>query len=798
MRRITIQKALVTIGILAVAAGFCVCLPFPVLRQANGTSPGVAFSQDLLREQNGQQGGAGPTGIRLSELVTPADGVVSRPIASVSLTEEQKKELGASTGSSLVPALSAPSSLAGKTKNEALPAATTPFPAVSGLANTPMNVKTNTPSAEGAGMVAPLSSAPNALATSSDKTSSQSGVTGKEPSNFPSLPGNNASVLLPGKTDTPAVVSGSKSQTVTEAGSQRIPSAGRVPATPPLSVHPGTSSGNFKSDPGMNLPGTSNDMLKSGNKLPAPSTSVKVGADGPDFVRPTKTNFPGLVPGTGLDSSQSKAKGLAGSVPSTSVAAGKETSPQSPRGMSGQGHPGPAQMEGAQDVSVVLEKIAPQEVQVNREEIFRVIVKNTGKGTAKNIVLRDQVPARSVLVSTTPKSEPAADGVLLWKPFDLGPGEHKEFKYVLVPQEEGELGSVASVTFSAEASARTRSTKPVLRLDVKAPQDIVVGGEFTLEIAISNTGSGTANGVVLLETIPDELFHPGGKVLDNQIKTIAPQETKQLTLTLKGLKPGKAINRLSVTADNGLVEECQTSIMVTSPELQLEIAGAKTRYLDREATFILKIRNPGTAVAKDVRLVAELPQNVEFVRTNNLGEYNKAKHTVCWELVELPQNLPPGQLELVVKPVQPGNGRIVLRGTGQNDLATEVSQDITIDGLPALAYEVRSLTDPVEVGKEALYEVRISNRGTKASTNINMSILIPAEMKIISSEGPTAYRENDKGVTFARLNSLDPKQEAVYRISATCSKPGDHRIKVQVSSDDMELLVKEESTRVYY
>ncbi|MDO5566053.1 MAG: hypothetical protein Q4G59_05305 [Planctomycetia bacterium] len=789
---------------------------FPVLRQANGTPPGTAFSQNALNNQDTssegvrQQSGPGSTGIRLSELVTSSDGVIARPMASVSLTQEQKNESG-----SPLPALSAPSSLTAKKKDEgtpsagASPSAATPFPAVSSLSNAPTNTTTNAPvNTPAPGTVAPLSSAPNNLSPVPDRSSSASRPTIPEQPSFPAITGNNPNTMAPGSI-TPAPASpvpnglGTAGTPLPQNQRPQNQLASPAPPTPPMSIRPETAlpstmpSGNSQPAAAVNLPQTANNAKNTGSTLSGPSNAPTAGT--PDFVRPTKSNFPGLVPGTGLDRVQSKTNNIPGTGPSAKVAGtGSHAAPQAPKGMMGQGRPGPTQMEGAQEACIVLEKIAPKEVQVNREETFGIIVKNTGKGTAKNIVLRDQVPARTVLVSTTPKVEPGRDGELVWKPFDLGPGEQKEFKYVLVPQEEGELGSVASVTFSAEASARTKSTKPVLRLDVKAPQEIVIGGEFTLEIAISNTGTGTANGVVLLETIPDELFHPGGKVLDNQIKTIAPQETKQLVLTLKGVKPGKAINRLSVKADNGLIEERETPITVTSPELQLEIAGAKTRYLDREATYVLKIHNPGTAAAKNIQLVAELPKNVEFVRTNNLGEYNKEKHAVCWELVELPQNLPPGELELVVKPVQPGNGRIVLRGTGQNDLAAEVAQEIAIDGLAALAYEVRSLTDPVEVGKEAIYEVRISNRGTKASTNINMSILIPAEMKIIASDGPTAFHENGKGVTFGRLDSLDPKKEAIYRVRAVCSKPGDHRIKVQVSSDDMELLVKEESTRVYY
>ncbi len=40
-----------------------------------------------------------------------------------------------------------------------------------------------------------------------------------------------------------------------------------------------------------------------------------------------------------------------------------------------------------------------------------------------------------------------------------------------------------------------------------------------------------------------------------------------------------------------------------------------------------------------------------------------------------------------------------------------------VDGLAAIMFEVKDLEDPIEVGGETGYEVRVVNQGTKAATN---------------------------------------------------------------------------------
>ena len=460
--------------------------------------------------------------------------------------------------------------------------------------------------------------------------------------------------------------------------------------------------------------------------------------------------------------------------------------------------PGDAALEREQKAELSIEKILPNEVQIGCEETCKVIVRNIGKTVAKNVVLWDQLPSETTLVSTTPAIRPTEEGELIWTGFDLNPDEERVFEYRIIPQSEGVIGSVASVSFQTEASGKTNCTRPVLQLHVSAPDQVLAGENLRLEIEISNTGTGAARNVVLHEEVPDGFTHKSGKKLDNEIGILQPGETKRLALTLQAKTAGQVVNHMSVTGHGQASAENELPVTVTAPELALEIQGSKIRYLERETSYILKVWNPGTAIAKNVRLTAQLPPQMKFVRTNNEGVYQESSHSVYWELVELPDNVAPGDIELVLLPSEIGSGQINFHGEGEGDLATDTSCEVSIVGMAALSYSVVSLSDPVEVGHDAVYEIRLSNRGTKESRNIVVGMELPESMEVVEVDGPTNYSNSGGNIgQFGTLNRIAAKEEVVYRLTTRCSEPGDHRIKISVSSDEMEPLVKEESIRIY-
>lgn len=471
---------------------------------------------------------------------------------------------------------------------------------------------------------------------------------------------------------------------------------------------------------------------------------------------------------------------------------------QSLEELEGTGIPGISTLEGAQTPHLTIEKILDGEVIVNEPTTVKTIVRNVGRSVARDITIKDRIPQGARLLSASPKPSVTESGELLWSLGNLEGNEQIIVEMRLLPFREGEIGSVAVVNYTSEASTRIAVTKPMLRVDVKAPQKVLLGQTANLEITISNPGTATARGVILEEYVPDGLYHKDGKVLINKnINTLKPKEAKRLTLPLTCVGSGNLINRLTVRADGNLSVEESTSIQALAPILNLEIAGAEQRFLERRSTYRLIVSNSGTASAQNVDLVLTLPSAVKFVSTNQSGVYEASTHTVHWALEELPAQ-ESGEIELVVLPRQIGDHSMRFSGIGENQLKAEASKVVSIDGIAALSFDLVGQSHLIEVGKEAVYEIRVSNKGTKAAGNIQVKAALPEGLSFSKAEGPVQYQANGNVVSFESLSRLEPKGEKVYRIAAKCLADGDHRVSAQLVSDDLKTpITKQESTRVF-
>lgn len=462
----------------------------------------------------------------------------------------------------------------------------------------------------------------------------------------------------------------------------------------------------------------------------------------------------------------------------------------------GAARPGSRQLDGPQTPQVSVQKIAPAEIQVGTAATFQILVRNTGTISARDVVVRDVVPEGTSLVSTSPPAQ--SDGTdLQWSLGTLQPGEEKSLAVKLMPQTEGEIGSVASVTFQAEASARSVSTRPELLLEMTAPRQVMIGENAVVSIRVSNTGSGVASNVVLHQKLPPQLKHAAGDELEFDVGDLKPREARQVDLTLTAAVAGKVVEAISARGQGGLTAKASAELEVLSPALEMSLEGPRRRFLEREATYTLSVANPGTAPAKDVELVSRLPKGLKFVSANNAGQYNQQNHAVYWSLAELPQG-ETGTVKLVTLPIEAGDQKLIIEGRADRNISHRQEEKIEIEGLAAVMFEVVDVADPIEVGGETAYEVRVINQGTRAADNVQIVVLLPAEMKGLSAEGPTRGVVDRDRVVFEPLARLAPKADTTYRIRVQGMAPGDHRARIQLKTDDMSAPVtKEESTRVF-
>jgi uncharacterized repeat protein (TIGR01451 family) len=466
-------------------------------------------------------------------------------------------------------------------------------------------------------------------------------------------------------------------------------------------------------------------------------------------------------------------------------------------GVQGTGRPGPSELEGVQSPSLSVEKIAPVEVQVGAPAVFETRIRNMGQAAAHDVEISDQVPQGARLLSTTPQANRGSSGELVWSLGTLQPGEEASVRMEVSPTEEGEIGSVAVVRMATEATARSVVTRPQLALRVDSPREVMIGQQVTLKIRVTNSGSGTATGVILESQLPPQLEHPGGPELEYEIGSLKPNESREIDLPLIAGKAGRAENMLVVRGDGNLTAQGQADLEVLAPALEVNVDGPSRRFLERPATYQISVANPGTAVAQHVRLVSYLPPGMKFVKADNYGKYDVETGTVQWLLEELPPG-EQGTVEVTAMPTQLGQATLRVQSSAQQGLEAQKDQPIQVEGLAAIFFEVGDIQDPIEVGGETTYEIRVINQGTKVSSNVRVVALLPAGLEAVDADGPARHVVDGNRVLFDGVERLAPKADMTYTVRVKGISPGDLRLKVQLITDDMTTPVtKEESTRVY-
>jgi uncharacterized repeat protein (TIGR01451 family) len=216
-----------------------------------------------------------------------------------------------------------------------------------------------------------------------------------------------------------------------------------------------------------------------------------------------------------------------------------------------------------------------------------------------------------------------------------------------------------------------------------------------------------------------------------------------------------------------------------------------------EVGFELEVTNPGSAVSTGVQIVDTLPSGLDFVSASEGGTWDVSTRTITWRL----NTVAPGGRSIVAYRVKAREvGEQPHKAVVQAERGGEAKAEsiFNVEGVPALQLEVVDLDDPIEVGGELIYEIRVKNQGSGPCTNIQILAQLPDGLQFREASGPVTYRPTATGVIFDPLPKLASKADVVYRVKVKGVAPGDYRFKAQMTCEQLRQPVnKEESSRVY-
>jgi hypothetical protein len=454
---------------------------------------------------------------------------------------------------------------------------------------------------------------------------------------------------------------------------------------------------------------------------------------------------------------------------------------------------GPAARE---ESAVSLEWVGPTTLKVGAPAEYTVVARNMCTIPLHKVVVQVKVPGGAKVAGTEPKAH-GTDSVLMWDLGTLAPRQETPVKLRFVPPTRGEMVCQAWVTFTGSTALKVQVREPKLEVAVRAPEKVTIGDPLTVVAAVSNPGDHAADGVKVAVALGAGLEKSPGAKQVVEIGTLAAGETREVKVPCVARTAGAHKCDITADGDIGLKAVGAATILVVQPKLELEVAGPKLRYLDRKAIYTVKVTNPGDAAATEVVVSHVVPTGFKFAAADAGGKFDPASHSIRWAVGEVG----PGQAkELKCELVASGTGDFTLAvaAAGARGVKAEKAVATRVEGLSALGMEVADSDDPVEVGADTTYEIRVANTGSKDETDVKVVCTIPPQMKFKAADGPGRFEMTGAEVVFDPVKRLPAHGDVIYKVTCTAMTKGDARFKATLTAGGLtEPVTRQESTRVY-
>jgi uncharacterized repeat protein (TIGR01451 family) len=336
--------------------------------------------------------------------------------------------------------------------------------------------------------------------------------------------------------------------------------------------------------------------------------------------------------------------------------------------------------------------------------------------------------------------------------------------------------------------AQIEVQQPQLEMSVFGPKDIAYGEMAKYTIRLTNPGNGDADEVTV------EFGYGQDKLEPRRIGTLAAGQQQEISLELTARQTGAMPVVATASASGGLRAEASQEVLVRRAALEAEVTGDASVFAGSPATYRVVVRNAGNAPANQVAATITLPNGAQLIQASD--EARPDQNGLAWNLGVLPTNAE-RVLDLQCLLTAAGDNAIRVQVAGAGDLEGSGSFVTKVEALADLKLTVNDPQGPVAVGQDAVFEIHISNRGTKAATKINVIAQFSPGIEPIEAKGSQAEIVPGQ-VLFNPIPRIDPGQEVTLIVRARADSQGPKRFRAEVSCEEVDTqLVAQETTQFF-
>ena len=453
---------------------------------------------------------------------------------------------------------------------------------------------------------------------------------------------------------------------------------------------------------------------------------------------------------------------------------------------------------------ILLEKVVPAEVLLGKPFSYEYKVINLTDYALTDVTVMDKVTDNFRTSDSSPKADSVNGGIATWKIGQLGARETKTIKVTGSASSEGTITTCGWATYSPILCEPIRVVKPAIELAKTMPAVVTQCDPIPVKLVVRNNGSSTLTGVKVTDTLPSGLTTDAGQSsVTFDAGTLTPGQSKDFAFNAKAARTGSFENPAKATSTQGVEAEAKASVKVVKPALTIacltppkkeNLGLTYTEFIGRPFEVCFEIKNTGDAASASTVVSLPIPTGLTF-RSATDGGANSAG-TVSWNV----GSLAPGASKKVCATFSAANGgnyafNATTRGACADPANTSCS--VFIQGVNAILVEVIDSPDPIQVGEETTYTIKVTNQGGGLDLEqIGIKAMFPDEVTPgVASNGGTVSGQT---ATWPTVANLAVNQTLTYTVKGKGVKQGDARLKVDVTTRMRQTPITElESTTVY-
>ncbi len=436
----------------------------------------------------------------------------------------------------------------------------------------------------------------------------------------------------------------------------------------------------------------------------------------------------------------------------------------------------------------------PQAIAVGQKATYTIHATNEGSSDLQGLIVRASTPKGvlidgiKTMVGAYELDETPEDSGVLWELDSLAANDSKSLELQIEVLEADQFALNLEWTLAPKPTQmNVQVHQPKLELDLSGPAEVQLGAPEKYRMRIKNPGSAVLPELTLsLQTETTSQY-------DSQIGPIAPGSEKIIDVELTFDHPGLFPIVAAAKDPSGKLQQRQRiDVQVQKIEVKATWFGPEEFIQGSKADYELVIENSGGIPAANLACSIAIPDGIEMIEVPE--GVTRQGNELRWSIPKLD---PKSQFTLPVRCEMNRSGNHTLAFQARSDQNINLRSDIStlVEAIADLELVVNEPQAPAPVGARVVYELQVSNRGSKAAEDIRVVAQFSEGIEPLALEGH-AGRIVPGQALFDNLPSIGPNQTVTLRVICQASKNGVHRFRAAVQSpSSQEDLLEEGSTR---